>query len=244
MWLAFPASDYYGPSAPSRRQQPTADLPATALDERRGGQRRDGSHVQRVPVDGVRRPAFPLQPRHGYAAGFLRGPRPANSTGFRGRPPSLLRKACTAAQPISTRFELVLSLRGFHHWFVRTYAFPVSLAGPGSSGSADPSRRRQGCSHPSLRFQGRTALSFGVLLRQAAGGSFQPTRITRHFMAARTAGNMGTHRSFRQSRRSTGAETIGRSRRVVSQAHPTHRPALNSRPWRGGTFARRTCARV
>ena len=34
-----------------------------------------------------------------------------------------------------------------------------------------------------LRFQGRTALSFGVLLRQAAGGSFQPTRNTRHFMA-------------------------------------------------------------
>jgi hypothetical protein len=52
MWPAFPASDYYEGSVPSRRQQPTTSLPASALAGRREGQRRDGSHVHHTPVDG------------------------------------------------------------------------------------------------------------------------------------------------------------------------------------------------
>jgi hypothetical protein len=47
---------------------------------------------------------------------------------------------------------------------------PVSLAGPGSSGSADPSRRCQGCSHPPLRSQGQAALSFIGPLRRTGDG--------------------------------------------------------------------------
>ena len=46
MWPAFPASDYYGGSAPPRRPQSTADLPATGLAGRRGGQHLGGSHVR------------------------------------------------------------------------------------------------------------------------------------------------------------------------------------------------------
>src|SRR6266487_1047062 len=46
----------------------------------------------------------------------------------------------------------------------------VLLAGPGPSGSAGPSRRCQGCSHPSARLHGQAALSFTGLLRQASGG--------------------------------------------------------------------------
>ena len=34
--------------------------------------------------------------------------------------------ACAAAQPISTRLELVPPLRGFHHWF--TFVTPFRLA--------------------------------------------------------------------------------------------------------------------
>jgi hypothetical protein len=45
MWTAFPSSDYYQGSAPSRGQQPTTCLPATGNTRRRGGQPRDGSHV-------------------------------------------------------------------------------------------------------------------------------------------------------------------------------------------------------
>jgi hypothetical protein len=52
----------------------------------------------------------------------------------------------------------------------------VLLDRPGSSGSADPPHRHRGRSHRLLHSQDRAAPSFNDLLRQAAGGSFQPTR--------------------------------------------------------------------
>ncbi|CAN5549482.1 hypothetical protein BH23CHL10_BH23CHL10_01020 [soil metagenome] len=70
MWLAFPTSDYYGPSVPPRHQQPTAGLPVAALAERRGGRRRDGSHVQRVPVDGGGAQLFPYSLATGTPQAF------------------------------------------------------------------------------------------------------------------------------------------------------------------------------
>lgn len=54
---------------------------------------------------------------------------------------------------------------------------PVLLAGPDPSGSAEPSRRCQGCSRPARCLPGQAALSFSDLLRQAEGGSFHPTRL-------------------------------------------------------------------
>jgi hypothetical protein len=54
---------------------------------------------------------------------------------------------------------------------------PVSLARPESSDGADPSRRCQGCSRPTPRFQCRTALSFHDQLHQVMGGLLHPTRL-------------------------------------------------------------------
>jgi hypothetical protein len=59
VWPAFPTSDYYGGSVPSRGHQLTASLPATGLAGRRGGQPRDGSHVHHAPVDGGGVQLFP-----------------------------------------------------------------------------------------------------------------------------------------------------------------------------------------
>ena len=73
MYRAFPGSDYYGPSVPPRRHQPTASLPATAQIGRREGRHRDGSHVHHVSIDGVGAQLFPLQHRHEYAADLPRG---------------------------------------------------------------------------------------------------------------------------------------------------------------------------
>jgi hypothetical protein len=73
MWPAFPASDYYGPSAPPRCHQPTAGLPTTAHNGRREGRLRDGSHVHHVSIDGVGAQLFPMQHRHEYAADLPRG---------------------------------------------------------------------------------------------------------------------------------------------------------------------------
>jgi hypothetical protein len=70
---AFPASDYYGSSVPPRRHQPTTGLPADQLAAGREGDRRDGSHVHSRTLRRGRRPAMPLQHRHGYAAALRRG---------------------------------------------------------------------------------------------------------------------------------------------------------------------------
>ena len=51
---------------------------------------------------------------------------------------------------------------------------PVSLGRPESSGSADPSRRCQGCSHPHRRLPAQAALSFTGLLRQTRDGVLSP----------------------------------------------------------------------
>ena len=77
----------------------------------------------------VRHPAMPLRHRHGYAADFHRGlptrprrPGPEFPTRHE-------KRVRTANQPISARFELVGTLRGFTHWFL-AYTFPSRSPGP------------------------------------------------------------------------------------------------------------------
>ena len=95
--------------------------------------------------------------------------------------------SCTADRPTSTRLEPAARLRSFTHWFKLRLHLPVTLAGPGSSGGADPSRRCRGCSHPHLRPQAQAAPSFKGLLRQANGGVLSPPPGTRRLVAHRTA---------------------------------------------------------
>src|SRR3954454_8428626 len=64
---AFPASDYYRPSAPTRRHQPTASLPTA------GGRHRDGSHVHHVSIDGIGAQLFPCSIATSTPQTFLRG---------------------------------------------------------------------------------------------------------------------------------------------------------------------------
>ncbi len=59
MRAAFPRSEYYGGSAPSRLQQLTPSLPAATPDARTDGRNRDGSHVHHVPIDGGSAQLFP-----------------------------------------------------------------------------------------------------------------------------------------------------------------------------------------
>jgi hypothetical protein len=103
---AFPASDYYGGSVPPQGQQPTADLPATGLAGRRGGQPRGGSHVHHAPVDGGGAQLFPGSLATATPQTFTVASRPTNLAGRRSRPST--RWSCAAARPISTRLEPVL----------------------------------------------------------------------------------------------------------------------------------------
>lgn len=101
---------------------------------------------------------MPLRPRHAYAADIQRGLRGGDLFPPQEFPAQLLRVR-VATQPRSTRFELEGGLRSLQTLVSHVHLF-VSLAGPGPSGSADPSRRCQGCSHLLLRLQGQAALSF------------------------------------------------------------------------------------
>ena len=151
MWPAFPASDYYGSSAPSHRHQPATGLPTRRPGWAAGRGRRDGSHVHSPTVRRGRRPAMPLQHRHGYAAGIHRG-LPAGDINRPKSSPHIVRVR-VATQPRSTRFELLALLRDVQP-LVPHVRLSVLLAGPGPSGSTGPFRRCQGCCPPSPPFRG------------------------------------------------------------------------------------------
>src|SRR5262249_44415977 len=109
MWPALPAPDYYGSSAPSRRHRPATGLPTDQPAAGRGGGHRDGSHGRSRTVRQGRRPAMPLQPRHGYAAGLPRGLPAGDITRPGSSPPGVIAaRVRVAAQPRSARFELVV----------------------------------------------------------------------------------------------------------------------------------------
>jgi len=76
-------------------------------------------------------PTLPLQPRHGYAAGFHRGLVETAPLSHQESPTVASRRACTAVRPTSTRFEPAhFLLRGFHRWFLHSYTVPSCLPDP------------------------------------------------------------------------------------------------------------------
>ena len=165
-------SDYYGSSAPSRRHPPTTRVPARQPTTGRRGDRRNGSHVRCMTAYRVRRPALPLRPRHTYAAGFRRGLPDGDFNRTRSCP---TQRAGTRRYPAHIR-QIGAGgslLRGFRT-LVSHVHLPVLLAGPRSSGSADPSRRCRGCSHPPRRSPDQAAPSF----HQPAATSWQKRPLT------------------------------------------------------------------
>ena len=177
MWPAFPASDYYGSSAPPHRHRPAMRLPAGQLAAAREGDQRDGSHVHSRTVRRGRRPAMPLQHRHGYAAGLHRGLPTGDITQPRSSPTGNAvghaDRVRAAIQPRSARLELVALLRGVQP-LVPHVRLSVSLAGPGPSGGAGPSRRCQGCFRSPPHPRNRAALSFTGPLRRTGRGVLSP----------------------------------------------------------------------
>jgi len=118
MWPAFPASDYYGSSATSRRQQRTVRLPQTPTGF--GGHHRDVSHVHHQPVGRVGAQLYPggIVARYRNTARDLNGP--TNNRAAKTVPSNNEDRA--PQQPIAASFGAGALSRGFKHWFV-SYAF-------------------------------------------------------------------------------------------------------------------------
>jgi hypothetical protein len=121
----------------------------------------------------------PQRPRHGYAAGLPRGLLAGVNDRHQSRP---LSRACAAARPRSTRLEPVLPLRGFTALVPHVH-LPVLLAGPGPSGSADPSRRCRGCSHPPLRSRVGLPPASPACCDRLAAGPLHPCPIPSRLVA-------------------------------------------------------------
>jgi hypothetical protein len=172
MRTAFPSSDYYEASVPSRDHQPTSGLPVTALEGPQGGQPRTVPTFTRsrstrempsyAPAASpqVRRRLSPWPPRRPIHSGYGVA-RPVSTAGVHGIPTQIRQ-----VRVGSTLTEL--------HALVPLVHLLVLLAGPAPSGSARTSRRCQDCSRPPRRLPDQAVLSFAGLLRQPSGQGLSP----------------------------------------------------------------------
>jgi hypothetical protein len=182
---ALPAAEYCGGSATPGCRQPTADLPAAVLAARREGRHPDASHVHRVPVGRGGAQLFPGSLATGTPQAFpvASSGTKAVTLGVAAHHDPLRCPACAADRPTSARFEPALPLAGVPPLVHCALHRPALLAGPGPSGSADPSRRCQGCSHPAWRLPGRATLSFNRAAATAQRWVLSPHPVTQRLVA-------------------------------------------------------------
>jgi len=149
MRSAFPASDYYGPSAPSHSPPSTVDL--ARRRPRLGqlvGRLWDGSHVHQQFGRQDRRPAMPLQPRREYAAGLPRGLPTGYAFRLRSHRTTLVGRCALLPgpdPPDSSRFQ---SLRGFNHRFTPVAPCLPRLPDPAHLAVLDRPGVVRAASHP------------------------------------------------------------------------------------------------
>ncbi len=204
MWPAFPASDYYGSSAPPRQHQPATGLPAGHAGRGRGGDRRDGSHVHSRTVRRVRRPAMPLQHRHGYAADLHRGLPAGDIAPAKEFPaPPRAGARCNPAPIRQVRAGGSLE-EAFSRWFL-TYTFPSCLPDPDHLAVLARPGVVRAAFHPHPRPRDQAAPSFTGPLRRARrrcpfttarskSASWRSASLTH-----RTTDRLSTSRSIRSS---------------------------------------------
>jgi len=235
MCTAFPCSDYYRSSVPSRQHPLTTSVPADQRAAGREGDRRDGSHVHSRTLRRVRCPAMPLQPRHTYAAGIRCG----LSTGDITQPKSSPTRPRHRRGPAGARCNPApirqvraggLLLRGVQPLVFHVH-LSVSLAGPRPSDGAGLSRRCQGCFYPPRRLPSQAALSFN---RPTATSRWRCPFTTAGFKSASWRSRSATHnRSGRPgaNARPTRSGIVYPSGPgiVVRQRRRMHRPAMPCR---------------
>ena len=100
------------------------------------------------------RPAIPLQPRHGYAAGIPRGLPTGARNRLRSRRPQVLRSSVHCCPAHIHQIRAGRYLEGVQALVHFVTPIRPRLPGPGPSGGSGPSRRCQGCFPPSPALPG------------------------------------------------------------------------------------------
>jgi hypothetical protein len=135
------------------------------------------------------------------------------------------RRPCTASRPVSTRFEPVPRLRSFTT-LVPLVCRLASLAGPGPSGSTEPSRLCQRCLPPSPTSPGSGCAQLlpGCCDNPArrTPTSFGSRRLTAHRRLVAHTARKYSNRGVR-----TGPQAT-RTARTTSHPTPRHRAAGSS----------------
>ncbi len=138
-----------------RRLRPTAMPSADGVPSRRdrawlGGLGRDhcgGSHVHHGSLRWDRRPAMPLRSSTSTPQTFPVATRPGDYHPTRSRAVDFTPPGAPRPSPDLSGSSWWAGLRGFRTPVPRV-RLSISLAGPGPSDNAGPSRRCRGCSHP------------------------------------------------------------------------------------------------
>ena len=107
---------------------------------------------------------------------FLMASQPARLTGRRSRVLPIRNMRALSARPISARLQPRTGLEGVPPLVHCALRLSASLAKPGPSGSADPSRRCRGCSCPHPRLRDQAAPSFNQPAATDRRWASQPTR--------------------------------------------------------------------
>ena len=209
MWPAFPASDYYGSSAPPRRHQPATGLPADQLAAGREGGHRGGSHVHSRTARQVRRPTMPLQLRHEYAAGLPHGLPTGDINQSRSSPHD---RAGARRNPAIHQVPAGGSLlRGVHTLVHCRYTFPSRSPDPDHlTVLTRPGFVRAAC-RPPPRPRDQAALNFN---RPAATSRWRCPFITARFESA-------SWRSMSHPQASSSSYAGGRRRSTVASIAST-----------------------
>ena len=121
MWPAFPASDYYGPSAPSPGHQQTTCLAAAGLAGRQVG---DPKMVPTFTTDRSTGsvPSFsPAGLSTATPQAFTVAP---DTNGAEAAPSVVEGRGALLSRPIHQVRAGPDFLRGFHHWFLHSYTSP------------------------------------------------------------------------------------------------------------------------
>jgi hypothetical protein len=177
---AFPAPDYYGASAPPGALSRRRPCPSSALATRDEGG--TGRFPRSSSVDQrARRPALPLRYRHGYAADIHRALLAGNHMAAKEFSTTRRQRIRTATSPYPPDLSWWAVKR--RQTLISRVHLPVLLTGPAPSGSTDPSRRCQGCSHPPQRLPGQAAPSFTQPLRRSGDEGLSPPLDLRRLVA-------------------------------------------------------------